>query len=160
MKIELVKMTRELCHQLYHGWENDEAIYMDMNLFRPYVYNADQVDRYFDARQQPDRVLFAIMNGNAPVGELQLKQIDTEKKECTLSIHMKNDSVKGLGYGTQAERLAVAYAFGTLGMNTVFADTVLKNTRSQHVLEKAGFRLVGEEGVFRYYRIDQDSGQE
>ena len=89
------------------------------------------------------------------IGELQLKQIDRDRKECTLSIHMQNDSVKGKGYGTQAEKLAIKYAFEKLGMLAVNADAVLKNTRSQHVLEKVGFRFVKEEGIFRYYRVEQ-----
>ncbi len=68
---------------------------------------------------------------------------------------MQNDAVKGKGYGTQAERLAVKIAFDELGMAAVNADTVMKNTRSQHVLEKAGFHLVGEDGAFKYYRIER-----
>lgn len=151
--IELRKMTRDLCHELYRGWSNDALIYMDMSLFKPYVYEKESVDRYFDAKSEPSRLMFAIMLGETPIGELQLKQIDREKAECTLSIHMQNDAVKGKGYGTQAERLAVNYAFDELGMRAVKADTARKNTRSQHVLEKVGFHLVGEEGDFKYYRI-------
>ena len=151
-QISLCVMTRELCHQLYQGWENDPAIYMDMGLFSPYCYSKEAVDRYFDAKQTPDRVLFAILKGGAPVGELQLKQIDREKRECTLSVHMQNDGVKGRGYGTQAERLALRYAFDVLDMAAVNADTVIKNTRSQHILEKLGFQHVRDEGDFRYYR--------
>lgn len=145
-------MTRELCHELYKSWENDSAIYMDMDLFKPYGYNKDAVDRYFDAKQDPSRILFAIMRDDRPIGELQLKQIDRESKECTLSIHMQNDTVKGYGYGTCAEKLALEYAFDVLGMAAVNADTVLKNTRSQHVLEKAGFQFMEERDGFRYYR--------
>ena len=33
-EISLCIMTRELCHELYKGWENDPAIYMDMDLFK------------------------------------------------------------------------------------------------------------------------------
>ena len=50
-KIELAPMTRALCHALYQGWENDPALYLDAAQFRPYVYDAAAVDRYFDARQ-------------------------------------------------------------------------------------------------------------
>ncbi len=99
----------------------------------------------------PDRVLFAVLKDGVPIGELQLKQIDREKRECTLSVHMQNDGVKGRGYGTQAERLALRYAFDVLGMGAVNADTVVKNTRSQHILEKLGFQHVRDEGDFRYY---------
>lgn len=155
-QISLCVMTRELCHQLYQGWENDPAIYMDMGLFSPYRYSKEAVDRYFDAKQTPGRVLFAILKDGAPVGELQLKQIDREKRECTLSVHMQNDGVKGRGYGTQAERLALRYAFDVLDMAAVNADTVVKNTRSQHILEKLGFQHVGDEGDFRYYRCRRE----
>ena len=68
---------------------------------------------------------------------------------------MQNDAVKGKGYGTQAEHLAVKIAFDELGMTAVNADAIMKNTRSQHVLEKVGFHLVGEDGAFKYYRIER-----
>ncbi|MDE7260604.1 MAG: GNAT family N-acetyltransferase [Oscillospiraceae bacterium] len=151
-EITLCVMTRELCHELFKGWENDPAIYMDMARFSVYRYDAAAVDRYFAAKQEPSRVLLAVMKDGTPIGEIQLKQIDRERKECTLSIHMQNDAVKGRGYGTCAERLAVQYAFDILGMAAVNADTIAKNKRSQHVLEKAGFRYIREENGFKYYR--------
>lgn len=151
--LELKKMTRDLCHELYKNWENDPSIYGDMSAFSPYVYRTESVDKYFDAKNIPSRVLFAIMLDGIPIGELQLKYIDWLSAECTLSIHLQNDAVKGKGYGTQAERLAVQYAFNELGMKTIHADAILKNTRSQHVLEKVGFQLVGEDDAFKYYRI-------
>lgn len=158
-EISLRIMTRELCHALYRNWEQDPDLYMDMELFVPYVYSADRVDRYFDKRRQdPSCKYFAVMKGGAPVGELLLKKIDRERRECTLSIHMQNDTVKGKGYGTCAEKQALQYAFDVLGMTAVNADTVMKNTRSQHVLEKIGFRHIKDEGGFRYYQFRNESG--
>lgn len=154
-QISLVIMTRELCQQLYQGWENDPAIYLDMGSFAPYRYDKEAVDRYFDAKQTPDRLLFAILKDGAPVGELHLKRIDRRNRECTLGIHMQNDMVKGRGYGTQAEQLALRYAFEVLGLEAVNADTVVKNTRSQHILEKLGFQHLRGEGGFRYYRCQR-----
>lgn len=154
-EIVLCIMTRELCHELFKSWENDPAIYNNMDSFTPYHYDKDAVNRYFDSKQDSSRVLFAIMKDGKPIGELHLKQIDMERKECTLSIHMQNDTVKGQGYGTCAERLALKYAFEVLGMTAVNADTVIKNTRSQHVLEKVGFQYIGEKNGFRYYRCVQ-----
>ena len=154
-EISLCVMTRELCHALFQKWENDPDIYMDMDRFTMYQYDKIAVDRYFDAKQNPSRVLLAVMKDGAPIGEVQLKQIDRERKECTLSIHMQNDAAKGKGYGTRAERLAVQYAFDVLGMDVVNADTILKNKRSQHVLEKAGFQYIKEENGFRYYRFER-----
>lgn len=151
-EISLCVMTRALCHELFKNWENDPDIYSDMELFQPYQYDKDAVDRYFDSKQNPSRIVFAIMKAGRPIGELQLKQIDSESRECTLSIHMQNDAVKGRGYGTCAEKLALEYAFDVLDMAAVNADTVIKNVRSQHVLEKIGFRFIEERDGFRYYR--------
>lgn len=153
--ISLCVMTRALCHELFRNWENDPDIYMDMALFKPYRYDEAAVNRYFDAKQGPSRVLLAVMKDNAPIGEIQLKRIDRERRECTLSIHMQSDAYKGRGYGTCAEQSALRYAFETLDMAAVNADVIVRNTRSQHVLEKVGFRFVKEENGFKYYRCER-----
>lgn len=153
--IELRPMTRELNREMFSSWENDPAIYADMSLFEPYVYSEEAADAFFEKKARPDRVSFAIMLDGRVIGGVTLKHIDTAQRECELSIHLVNDSVKGRGYGTQAEKLAVRYAFDTLGMRAVNADTILKNTRSAHVLEKAGFSFVKEDAGFRYYRIEK-----
>ena len=103
-EIALVPMTRELIHRLYREFENDPDIYADMQYYTKYVYNQQAVDRRFDALQGPERVVFAILHGGAPIGELQLKRINRERGDCTLSIHMQNDKVKNRGFGTEAEK--------------------------------------------------------
>lgn len=153
--VSLRKMTRELCHELYKGWQNDASICTDASSFKPFCYDEASVDRYFDSKNDSSRRMFAIMLGGRPIGELQLKRIDPEKAECTLSIHMQSDAVKGKGFGTQAEIMAVRYAFEEMGMAAVNADTVIGNTRSRHVLEKVGFEFVRTDGIFHYYRMER-----
>ncbi|MDC7279882.1 GNAT family N-acetyltransferase [Butyrivibrio fibrisolvens] len=154
-KIRLQKMTRELCHELYKGWQNDDAIFMDMSMFKPFEYSPEKVDKYFDSKQEPTRILFAIMLEDKPIGEVQLKQIDFDNKECELSIHMQNDDFKCKGYGTEAERQAIQYAFDELGLEKVNADIIVKNTRSQHILDKLGFEFIKQEGDFKYYHLEK-----
>ena len=155
LKITLQKMTRELCHELYKDWQNDDAIFMDMSMFKPFEYSPEKVDRYFDSKQEPSRILFAIMLEEKPIGEVQLKQIDFDNKGCELSIHMQNDDFKGKGYGTEAERLAIQYAFDELGLEKVNADTIVKNTRSQHIINKLGFEFIKQDGDFKYYKLEK-----
>ena len=85
-----------------------------------------------------------------------LKNIRPDEKSCTLGICLVNDRWKNRGYGTAAERLALAIAFEELGMNDVLADTLLLNTRSQHVLKKLGFRQIAADEHLKYYRITRD----
>lgn len=150
-KITLCPMTREMCHEFYQNFQNDPAI----GHYYEYVYSPEIADRYFDNNAVSDRKLFAIMVGDRIVGECKLKNIDLQKRECSMGIHLQNDAVKGKGYGTQAERLILQYAFEELGMVAVNADAALKNTRSQHVLEKVGFRYTHEDDTFKYYRCER-----
>lgn len=152
-KVTLCPMTRGMCHVFYKGFRNDPAI----GHYYEYVYTPDTADRYFDTNTVSDRRLFAILAEGQIVGECKLKHIDMEKRECSMGIHLRDDSVKGKGYGTQAERLILKYAFEELGMVAVNADAVLKDTRSQHVLEKVGFRYISEDDTFKYYRCEKNT---
>ena len=91
------------------------------------------------------------MKDEIPNGEIILKNLDPEHKHCTVGISMQCDRYKNRGYGTQAEYLALDYAFGELGMETVYADSLIQNLRSQHVLQKVGFREIRRDDSFVYY---------
>ena len=149
--VALKPMTRQMCHEFYKGFQNDPAI----GHYYEYIYTPEIANHYFDTNSVPDRRMFAILTDGQIVGECKLKYIDMDKRECSMGIHLRDDSVKEKGYGTQAERLILQYAFEELGMIAVNADAALKNTRSQHVLEKVGFRYTHEDDTFKYYRCER-----
>ena len=152
-EISLCVMTRELCHRFFREYESDPAIYTEESQYRPYAYSEKVADSYYERRQVPGRLeLVAVMDGRT-IGHVQLKNIDVEKRECEFGFHMQNDSVKGMGYGTRIAQLALKYAFANLEVDTVYAYTILRNTRSQHVLEKVGFRCIDENDGFKCYRF-------
>ena len=123
---------------------------------KPFVYSDQWADAYFTAKtSDATRCVFSIRFDGKPVGEIQLKRIDFNKKQAVLSVILSRDEYKNRGFGTEAEALLVSYAFETLGLDTVLADTVLQNTRSQHVLEKNGFILTQTDDSFKYYRLDK-----
>lgn len=158
MEVTLHDITLALMQEYDRSFSPDPDLFMDMNRFTQYHYDpAVTQARYERYRQAGNRRVFLVMTEGKPVGEIMLKHIDMEKRQAELSIHLQNDTVKNRGIGTQAERLLLVYAFDTLHLETVLADTVLKNTRSQHVLEKVGFSFVREEGIFKYYRITRDA---
>lgn len=157
MEIKILPMTRERMHELYRGFSLDPAIFADLSLYeqkKNYVYDPQKVDMLFDMRgKEEGSIAFAVMLDNAVIGEVGLRHFSTETKECELTVHLQNDSVKGLGYGTRAEQLAIDYAFDILGAESIYAETLVKNIRSQHILEKLGFRYLGEEDGFKQYRL-------
>ena len=150
--VSLVPYTRERCHALFRVYEAD-----GMMTETPFLYDEQRIDAYFAAKTSDSaRHIFAIEHQGAVIGELQLKGIDTENKTCTLSIILANDAVKNKGFGTEAEKLAIGYAFGELRLNTVYADTTARNTRSKHVLEKLGFRHTHDENGMCFFVLRKE----
>lgn len=152
----LTELSRELCHRFYQNLVQDPDLFADMTQFSPYRYDPQKVDAWYQNRQgQKDRKHFYIMLDDQVIGEVGFKHMNPVEKSCELTICMVNDGYKNRGYGTQAETLALKYAFAKLGMETVLADALIKNTRSQHVLEKVGFTCIGQDEMFRYYRCSK-----
>lgn len=156
-KVTLVKRTQESCHKFYRALVQDPILFSDDQTYQPYCYDPECVDELFRKReQQLDRIGFSVMLENVVIGDVSLKHIDIENHSCELEICMINDSFKNKGYGTQAERLAVQYAFEHMNMKSVLADCLVKNTRSQRVLEKVGVQLTSESDGFRYYCMTKE----
>ena len=51
---------------------------------------------------------------------------------------------QGRGYATESARGAIAYAFGTLGLDELAAVTLPHNVRSRAVMERLGMTYAGE----------------
>lgn len=51
---------------------------------------------------------------------------------------------QGRGYATEAARGAIAYGFGTLGLDELAATTLPDNVRSRAVMERLGMTYAGE----------------
>ena len=154
-RIKLVPMTAEMYRSYFRKYENDPDLYLPGQEYIPYEYSDEKVEKYIRRQQDLKRVPLAILYDDEIVGEIVIKNMK-QHKCATMSIVLQNAQYKGSGIGTQAERLAVQYVFDHLDIPTLYADTIQTNTRSQHVLEKAGFSLIREDQDFKYYRIDRE----
>ena len=60
----------------------------------------------------------------------------------------------GHGYATEAARLALAFGFGSVGLDEIVSFTVRANRRSVAVMERLGMRYDGE---FEHPRLPEGS---
>ena len=153
-KVYLQPMTADMYHEYFKEYQNDLDLYIDKSSYVTYVYDEEKVNQYIKRQTNLKRKNFAIMYGNEMVGELIIKNIE-ENKCATMGISMKNAKYKDRGFGTKAEQLAIEYVFKELDIPVLYADSIVSNERSQHVLEKVGFRLIKKEGDFKYYCIER-----
>lgn len=146
-KIILKPYTLERCHEFYKGYITDQAM-----TYETYVYDKEKVNAYYHTKVlETNRQFFAICKDNRVIGEIQLKRIDYDKHCGTMSIVLINDTVKGKGFGTEAERLLIEYATNHMGLHTIYADAVHRNNRSKHILEKLGFDHQYDDDDLAYY---------
>lgn len=87
------------------------------------------------------------------VGSTYLRDIDREKGHAEYGMFIGEDDAVGKGYGTQAAKDTLAYAFGELGLKSVFMRVFEDNMSSRKSCEKAGFKL--QEGKFEEIDINE-----
>ena len=153
--IILTPMTKELAHRFYKEFVPDPDLFRDQAQWKPFIYTEEFVDERIARYESLGRIYMAVMLEDKPIGEIVLKQIDRDKKCCTMGISLINDSFKNKGYGTAAEKMILKYAFEQMEMRTVYADSLLTNLRSQHVLQKVGFVKTGQDDQFVYFQYEQ-----
>ena len=160
-ELRLVPETRETCHAFFRRLVQDPALFAEGEPFVPYRYDPAAVDARFDALQtRLDKKCYALLLGDTVIGNVELKHIDAAAGSCELGICLTDDSVKNRGYGTRAARLALCLAFEAPGMECVTAKCLKSNSRSLRMLEKSGFRRVGESEsflTFEYLRKERQT---
>jgi RimJ/RimL family protein N-acetyltransferase len=79
------------------------------------------------------------------VGTTWLKEIDHWHGNAELAIYMDRDHI-GAGFGTDAQRVLLSFAFNAIGLNRVWLTAYASNPRAIRSYEKLGFR---HEGLMR-----------
>lgn len=74
-----------------------------------------------------------------PVGSVYFRDIDRERRQAEYGIFIGEEDATGKGYGTEAAALAVACAFGEMGMEELILRVFTDNEAAVKSYEKAGF---------------------
>jgi RimJ/RimL family protein N-acetyltransferase len=82
------------------------------------------------------------------IGLLGFYEIEWSNQVAWLGMGIGDRNAWGKGYGTEALRLGLQYAFDELNLHRLTLTVIDYNTRAIALYEKAGFR---QEGVFREF---------
>lgn len=77
------------------------------------------------------------------IGFVHLSIVSWVHRDAFVAIGIGNREELGKGYGTDAMRLALRYAFTELGLHRVSLSVFSNNLRAMRSYEKAGFRYEG-----------------
>jgi UDP-4-amino-4,6-dideoxy-N-acetyl-beta-L-altrosamine N-acetyltransferase len=98
-------------------------------------------------------VYFTITKGNdEPIGFLTLNKINQIHRNCYLGIVIGEPEAQGKGFGSEATKIAMEYAFNTLNLNKITLEVVEHNESALKLYRKLGF--VEEGRLKQHYYSD------
>jgi RimJ/RimL family protein N-acetyltransferase len=145
-KIYLRPLEREDAKQCA-SWFNHPEITRTLLIYRP--VNLRFEEEFIDKALQSEHDLvlgIALQDSDRLIGGTGLHRIDFKDRHASFGITIGEKEEWGKGYGTEATRLMVQYAFETLNLNRVWLHVYEYNQRGMRVYEKIGFQ---KEGVLR-----------
>jgi len=144
-KVSLRALEKTDINENYLKWINDKDInqYMETGSFPS---NMESLYRFFEGSQSSSTsVTFAIVDNcdGRHIGNIKIDSIHWIHRRAFLGIMIGEKSVHGKGYGTEATKLALQYAFDQLNLMKIKLGVVASNTAALKIYEKIGFKRVG-----------------
>jgi RimJ/RimL family protein N-acetyltransferase len=144
--VVLKTLEREHCRELWEAYEPAEPLPTEP--LRPGL-SVEGAEKWFDEMQEKqgrEQVYLGIFCADGRlVGDAQLANIDWRHRTATVGAGIARRSDRGHGYGSDATRVMVAYAFDHLDLVRVSASTVEYNEGARQALLKCGFVQEGQE---------------
>ena len=152
--VRLRAMTREDLPRCV-SWINDQELARYMEFHRP--VSLEQEQKWYEGLLSSGDDVFAIEtlaaeNGTAGfprgehIGSVGLHDVHPRYHHAMLGIFIGNKGYWGRGYGSEAVRLMLQYAFEQLNLHRVYLRVFAYNKRAIRAYEKCGFE---HEGVLR-----------
>ena len=143
-RIALGPLRRDLL-PLYQRWMNDPAVVRTLGEgLRPLLLE-DEQQWYEGAVGATNAATFQIYvrAGWHPIGTTAVVGIDQRHETASFGIMIGEKDCWDQGYGTEATRLVLDYAFNVLGLHNIRLSVYDFNPRGVRAYEKAGFKVIG-----------------
>jgi len=152
-KIRLVALSAEYLPS-YRKWIDDPEV-ADFLASIGFPYSMAEERRWLERAQRSGESAahFTIVTkGGRPIGNIALMDINYLNRNAQLGIMIGERGEWDKGYGKDAIRALLKYAFGTLGLNRVDLKLNAKNKRALACYESCGFRLEGRKKRHLFYK--------
>ncbi|HEY7909746.1 MAG TPA: GNAT family protein [Thermomicrobiales bacterium] len=143
-RVALGPIRRDLL-PLYQRWLNDFGTLRTLFIPPRPMTMEEETAWYERAALDTSAVHFTIYETTSwrPIGNSQWRAIDFRNRTAEMTIFIGDAADRGKGYGTEATRLMLDYAFTALGLHSVMLTSYAFNLAGQRAYENAGFRAFG-----------------
>ncbi|MEW6029444.1 MAG: GNAT family N-acetyltransferase [Chloroflexota bacterium] len=147
-RVRLSAFDPEELGKAYARWNTDSEFARLLDGVAPRLHSAKAIGKFLEKEvedQPPAAHYFGIrtLTDDRLVGDLELDVTSWNHRDAFVGIGLGSRDDWGRGYGTEALRLALRFAFLELGLRRVSLTVFEYNPRAVRSYEKAGFRLEG-----------------
>lgn len=138
-------------------WYNDPAV--SQTLILDEVLQLDKTLQWFEAVKESESRLDLMIEWQStkPVGQISLVNINRHQQTAEIVLVIGDKDYWGKGVMLEAESLLIGWAFESLGMQKIWAQTRPENIASLITMKKLGFQIEGtlrKEKILGGERID------
>jgi diamine N-acetyltransferase len=144
-RVALGPIRRDLV-PVYQRWVNDFEVLRTLGVGGPRPMTTEGEVAWYERTAVSDTdVAFTIYERSSlrPIGSTGLHFVDHYNRIATFGILIGDKDCWGKGYGTEATRLMLQYAFTGLGLHNVMLNVFATNERAIRAYRRAGFREIG-----------------
>ncbi len=145
------KLEGDLCYlspinpddaERYTRWLNDPEVAVNLTVFSSMITLNGEREILEKLSKE---YVFAIVDKeiDEPIGNCGLQKLDFVNRTCEVGIFIGEKDYWGKGYGTEAMRLLLDFAFGILGLENVMLEVYEYNRRAISSYKKCGFKEIG-----------------
>lgn len=143
-RIILCPLERRLHLDTCYKWFNDqEVIQYLLTDCMPTTYENET--KWFDELSLNDRLIFAVETRDKRkyIGNVGLHHINWINHNARTVTIIGDKDEWGKGFGTEAKKLIIAYAFNNLNLHKLSSYVIEDNLRSRRINERCGFDVEG-----------------
>lgn len=132
-------------HGNYTNWLNDPIV-CKYNRHARFPSTKESMVQYLEKISQSTTIIvlaIAEKKSHKHIGDISLSSINWIDRNAELSIIIGEKEVWGKGYGTEACRLMIGYAFQILNLHRVYAGTHEENISFQNIAKKLKMKIEG-----------------
>jgi RimJ/RimL family protein N-acetyltransferase len=124
-------------------WFGDPEVREYLVINRP-ISIAEEEEWFERKLHEEDSEIFAIETADgAHIGNIELFNVDSRHRHAELGIVIGEKTYWGQGYGSDAIRTLLRFAFEEMNLHRVYLRVYEDNARGIRAYEKCGFRLEG-----------------
>lgn len=146
--VRLAADDPEVKGEAFSRWGRNLEFQRMLDTEPPTLWSAKKIKEWIEKeleKEIPDEYFFTIhlLNPDQLIGFVDLRDVHWNQRDAWVGIGIGEPRYWNNGYGTDAMRLALRYAFMELSLERVSLSVFATNQRAIRSYEKAGFRPEG-----------------